>query len=130
MRRLGVAFTSGSPTTINKSPNQKYEHCAHDSSDKTGILIWSIPAYGLCEVGRRERTEAPHIQAQKGNRQKDEERIESMAVSNDPRHAGFVPNGVRRRRSVGFNEYKAGAKRPGLTFRHDEFTNGNQPGRM
>ena len=55
-KKNSASVTSGSPTTINKSPYQKYEHCAHDSSDKTGILIWSIPAYGLSEVGRRERT--------------------------------------------------------------------------
>jgi hypothetical protein len=53
-RTVGTDLPSGSSTTINKSPNQQYEHCAHDSSDKAGILIWPIPANGLPEVGRRE----------------------------------------------------------------------------
>ena len=33
---------------------------------------------------------------------------------------------MRQRRSEGFKEYKAGAKRPGLTIPAREFTNGNQ----
>ena len=44
------------------------------------------------------------------------------------RHAGFVSNGVRQRRSEGFKEYKAGAKRPGLTIPAREFANGKRPG--
>ena len=48
------ALPSDSSTTINKSANQQYEHCSHDSSDIAGILIRPIPANSLPEVGRHE----------------------------------------------------------------------------
>ncbi len=52
---LTGVLSSGCSTTINKSPNQQYEHCADDSADKAGILIRPIPANGLPEVSCRQR---------------------------------------------------------------------------
>jgi hypothetical protein len=48
------SLSSGSSTTINKSPNQQYEHCADNSADKAGILTRPIPANGLPKVGCRQ----------------------------------------------------------------------------
>src|SRR6478752_10751001 len=44
-----------SPTTFNKTPDQQYEHRAHDCSNKSRTLIRPVPPDGLAEVRGNER---------------------------------------------------------------------------